>query len=100
MKMTSRERVLCVLNGGIPDRVPWIENFISNEVVESLTGHTRFVHATYGHKIENPGMIRIPPIIREILPIDNISYDFSPPRFAQTQQLNGHDHVMGGKIKS
>lgn len=34
--MNSRERVLAVLAGEIPDRVPWIENYVSNEVMAGL----------------------------------------------------------------
>ena len=41
--MNSRDRVLTVLEGGIPDRVPWIENYIANEVAEALLGRKDFV---------------------------------------------------------
>ncbi len=97
--MNSRERVLAVLNGEIPDRVPWIENFISNEVMAGLAGNTEFVHATYSQKIETPGMIRIPPEIHRLIPLDNISYDLAPPRFAKTERIDGHDHITEGLIK-
>jgi uroporphyrinogen decarboxylase len=97
--MNSRERVLAVLNGEIPDRVPWIENYISNEVMAGLAGNTDFVHATYSQKIETPGMIRIPPEIHRLIPLDNISYDLAPPRFAKTERIDGHDHITEGLIK-
>jgi uroporphyrinogen-III decarboxylase len=98
--MTSRERVLAVLDGKTPDRVPWIENGISNEVVEALLGHANFVRKTYSQKIEKPGMIRIPPAVREIIPLDNIAYDMSPPRFAETQKIGNQHYVKGGMIKT
>ena len=97
--MNSRERVLAVLNGQIPDRVPWIENYVSNEVMAGLLGHENFVHATYSQKIERPGMIRVPPEMHKLVPIDNISYDLAPPRFAKTQRIDGHDHITEGLIK-
>ncbi len=97
--MNSRERVLAVLKGQIPDRVPWIENYVSNEVMAGLLGHENFVHATYSQKIERPGMIRVPPEIHKIVPIDNISYDLAPPRFAKTERIGGHDCITEGLIK-
>ncbi len=98
--MNSRERVLAVLNGEIPDRVPWMENFISNEVTAGLLGHNDFVKATYSQKIDFPGMIRISPDIRRVIPLDNISYDLAPPRFAKTERLGGHDNITEGLIKT
>ena len=97
--MKSRERVLTVIKGGIPDRVPWVENHISNEVMAGLLGHENFVHCNYSHKIDSPGMIRIPPEIHKIIPIDNISYDLSPPRFAKTQKIGGQYSITEGLIK-
>lgn len=97
--MNSRERVLAVLAGEIPDRVPWIENYVSNEVMAGLLGHENFVHATYSQKIERPGMIRVPPEVHKLVPIDNLSYDLAPPRFAKTERLGGHDHITEGLIR-
>ena len=34
--MTPRERVLCTLNGGIPDRVPWVEIYVQPGMAEKL----------------------------------------------------------------
>jgi uroporphyrinogen decarboxylase len=41
--VNSRERVLAVLSGNIPDRVPWIENYVSDEVTAGLLGHENFI---------------------------------------------------------
>lgn len=97
--MISRERVLTVLEGGIPDRVPWVENYISNEVAAGVFGHDNFVPCSYSQNIKTPGMIRIPPELPQVLPLDAISYDFAPPRFAKTQLLGGQEHVTEGLIK-
>ena len=98
--MTPRERVLAVLNGSIPDRVPWIENYISNEVTGALLGRSDFHRATYSQKIEKPGMIRIPPEVRDAIPLDNISYDLAPPRYAKTENIDGHDHITAGLLRA
>jgi hypothetical protein len=98
--MTSRERVLAVLAGRIPDRVPWMENYVSNEVMAGVAGHDHFVKGTYSQKIERPGMIRVPPEVGRYLPLDNLSYDLAPPRFAKTERLGGQDHVTEGLIKT
>ena len=98
--MNSRERVLAVLAGDIPDRVPWIENYVSNEVVARLLSTQNFLHTNYSHKIVRPGMIRIPPEVRNVLPLDNISYDMAPPRYARTENIGGHEHVTEGLIKT
>ena len=98
--MTSRERVLAVLSGAIPDRVPWVENYISNEVTARLLGTNDFCHATYTQKIEKPGMIRIPPDVRKVIPLDVVSYDLAPPRYAKTENIDGHDHITEGLLRS
>ena len=99
--MNSRERVLSVLKGELPDRLPWIENFVSNEVMAGLLGHDNFdVPCTYSQKIDFPGMIRVSPDLRKVIPIDNISYDLVPPRFAKTEKLGGHDNITEGLIKT
>lgn len=98
--MNSRERILTVLEGGIPDRVPWVENYISNEAAAGVFGHEDFVHCNYSQNIKTPGMIRTPPELPKVLPLDAISYDFAPPRFAKTQLLDGQEHVTEGLIKT
>ena len=98
--MKSRERILTVLEGGIPDRVPWVENYISNEVAAGVFGNEDFFHCSYTQNITKPGMIRIPPELPGSLPLDAISYDFAPPRFAKTEKLDGQDHVTEGLIKT
>jgi len=43
--MTSKERVLTVLRGGIPDKVPWGEWAIDYDTVEKIIGHETFYRA-------------------------------------------------------
>jgi methanogenic corrinoid protein MtbC1 len=44
-------------------------------------------------------MIRVPPEVHQLVPIDNLSYDLAPPRFAKTERLGGHDHITEGLIR-
>lgn len=39
--MNSRERILAVLNGEIPDRIPYFEITFSRDVVRRHTGESR-----------------------------------------------------------
>lgn len=41
MPMTARERFLCALQGGCPDRVPWAEFYMSDELKTALDANTR-----------------------------------------------------------
>lgn len=43
--MNSRERVLCVLEHKIPDRVPWGEYAIDYDTVEKILGHETYLRA-------------------------------------------------------
>lgn len=46
--MTARERVLTVLNRGVPDRVPWLEHGIAREIqVQLMAGRTDFTPAEF-----------------------------------------------------
>ena len=82
-QMTPRERVMCALNRGQGDRVPWIENYIHLGMVKQLLGREVDVI---------PG-VRIAPEVHEKLCIDNISYDFRPPIYAETEQRGDLIHI-------
>jgi len=45
--ITSRERVLTVFEGGIRGRLPWFENYISEEVEEGLRGNGAMLRAFF-----------------------------------------------------
>jgi hypothetical protein len=42
--MTSRERVLCALQREVPDRIPWVEGIVSDDLATRLCGETIRVH--------------------------------------------------------
>jgi len=92
--MTSRERVLAVLAGQMPDRVPWMENFVSREVIAGLQGIRGIVPAPHSDRV------LVPPEARRLIPLDNLTYDFSPARFTVTVRSGGQDIITDGRIKT
>ncbi len=104
MPMTSRERVLTALARREPDRVPWVENNISNEVAQALLKRDDFVRTGYSQIPGRPGVLRIPPEVCQVLPVDSLSIDFSPPRYVVTKametELSHHDVAVEGRIKT
>ena len=75
-QMTPRERVLTTLKLGQADRVPWVESYIHSSLVNKILG--REVTAIPG--------ARIAPQIHEKLCLDNITYDFRPPIYAEVEK--------------
>ena len=99
-EMTSRERVQCVLNGEIPDRVPYVEMGIDFPFICKLldldipTG--RFFES--GEYESAP--IDIQMQVNEILHRDNLVYSMLPP--IPAVKVPGHDGILffkDGKIK-
>ena len=91
--MTSRERVLATLAGRMPDRVPWIENYISDKVAAGLRGSAEA-------PLKFSQNVRVPPDLRRYIPLDNLSYDFSPNRFVTTITSGDQDIIVDGLIKT
>ena len=75
--MTSRERVLKVINREIPDRVPWMEAYVYDSLVSRIIGR----------EVKSPDGTKIPKEAFEVLAIDNLSYDFRPPEFVDKKNL-------------
>ncbi len=84
-QMTPRERVLIALKGGQADRVPWVENYV----------HSSLVNKILGREVVSLKGVRVAPEIHEKLCIDNITYDFKPPTYAQTEKRG--DLIMVGE---
>jgi uroporphyrinogen decarboxylase len=75
-QMTPRERVMTTLKLGQADRVPWVENYVHSSLVNSIFGRAI---------VPIPGA-RFSPEIHKKLCIDNITYDFKPPIYAQVEK--------------
>jgi len=89
--MTSRERVLAALHLNEPDRVPWVESYIHRSIGEAILGK----------KVnEIPRNVRIAPEFLDVLSIDNLSYNFAPPRFANIERRGDLDIVGEGYLKT
>jgi len=89
-KMSSRERVIAALNLEEPDRVPWVEKYVHYQLASQLLGHK---------VTPRPGE-RISPKLLEILPLDNLSYNFQPPTFIERQWTVGDASMGKGLLHS
>lgn len=75
LRMLPRERVLTALNLKEPDRVPWVEKYVHWQLASKILGVPI---------IPIPGS-RTPPELLNVLPLDNISYNFFPPTFVKKE---------------
>lgn len=80
-QMTPRERVLTALKLGQPDRVPWVENYV----------HPSLVNKIVGREVTPIPGARMAKEIHEKLCIDNITYDFRPPIYAEHEKRGDLD---------
>ncbi|MEW6672483.1 MAG: uroporphyrinogen decarboxylase family protein [Thermodesulfobacteriota bacterium] len=89
-QMTSRERVLTALKREIPDRVPWVENYV----------HTGLINQILGRTIRPIPGTRLGTEIQEKLCLDNISYDFRPPIYADTEKSGDLEQIKRPRLKT
>ena len=89
-KMTSRERVMTALKGGRPDRVPWVESYVHSSLVNKILG--REVHPVKG--------ARFAAEIHEKLCLDNITYDFRPPIYAEIEWRGDLEMIKAPKLRN
>ncbi|MDD5596809.1 MAG: hypothetical protein PHV82_02625 [Victivallaceae bacterium] len=83
--MSSRERVLTALNGGEPDRTPFCEQNIAQNVLMSITGSDKELSQKD---------------ISKLLKRDNIAFDLTPPFFAKKEiSDDGQSYFTEGLIK-
>jgi len=97
--MTSRERVLAALKLKQPDRVPWVESSVHNNLVEKLLKRSDFEKASVTQLFALPGA-RFSPAVFEVLAIDNMNFSLAPPRFVTSRSVEGMDMIIGGLIKT
>ncbi len=89
-KMLPRERVLTALKGGIPDRVPWVESYVHGGLVNKILG--REVTPIKG--------ARFAVEIHEKLCLDNITYDFRPPIYAEKEMRGDLEMIKTPWLKN
>jgi hypothetical protein len=90
--MTGRERVLCVLNGDVPDRVPYLENGIDIPFMYRL-----LQRELASDQFFEPGEHVTPPLdmqkdVNEILHRDNVKNDARPP--IPAEMIEGKDQIL------
>lgn len=88
--MISRERVLTALKGGTPDRVPWVESYVHGGLVNKILG--REVTPIKG--------ARFAVEIHEKLCLDNITYDFRPPIYAEKEMRGDLEMIKTPWLKN
>jgi len=82
--MTSKERVLCALKRGTPDRVPFAESTINRQILGILFGEQSAADPVY---------------VAERLGIDVLAFRFFPPLCVNTIRLpDGRTWQTGGKL--
>lgn len=99
-EMTARERVQCVLNGGIPDRVPYVEMGIDFPFICKLLGLDIPADKFFDSGEYASAPIDIQIRVNESLHRDNLVYSMLPPIPAIKEP--GHDNILffaDGKIK-
>lgn len=90
--MNSRERVIKALKLGEPDRVPWVELYVRDRVVEGVLG--KKINTPYDfYRLRGP---RIAPEFTQKTNLDNSNYDFSPIRFTEIRYDETIDEYMFG----
>ncbi len=98
-KLTSRERVITALKLKQPDRVPWVESSVHNQLAEKLLQRSNFEKATVTQRFAVPGT-RIPPEVLEVIALDNLTFSIAPPRFVKSQSFAGMEMIADGLIKT
>lgn len=100
--MTSRERVLCALRREIPDRVPWIEGIVSDELASRLCGEKIEVNwdiAPDGTPVASGAYLaEQQKIVCRALGKDNLNYNAFAPVYAGRTSLQGVVVVGEGLI--
>ena len=89
-EMTPRERVLTALKLGQADRVPWVESYV----------HPSLVNKILGREVIPMKGARFSPEIHEKLCLDNVTYDFRPPIYAEIEKVGDLEMIREPWLKS
>lgn len=106
-KMIPRERVLTVLKGGIPDRVPWMEGITGNGIASSVCGfpiNVMWEVSPSGFPIQSGMELALEQIkVNEVFGKDNIQFSAFAPIYARrmVKADDGSNVLIGdGLIKT
>ncbi|MDP6040066.1 MAG: uroporphyrinogen decarboxylase family protein [Candidatus Latescibacteria bacterium] len=99
--MTSKERMLCALQRGVPDRVPYCEVGVSAQVIQGLSGEVANDHMGGGiDEMDNRGP-DTEIAVSQLLHRDNICYRMQQP--VPVERQVGADNIpyyLDGPVKS
>jgi len=98
--MNSRERFLCALGGGIPDRVPYCELGVDEPVIRKLLGEEMPAGRVFdaGEYADHP--VEVEKALSRAIGRDMIRFNFCPPIFAEKHIGEGNIAFYGdGLIK-
>jgi uroporphyrinogen-III decarboxylase len=90
-QLTPKQRVNKVLNGEIPDRVPWVDHFMSNDLPNQILKKTLKHHYKY---------IRNDPEILDYLGMDAFEFRVTAPVYCEILKDQGMEMYGRGLIKS
>jgi hypothetical protein len=106
-EMTSRERVITVLTGGIPDRVPWMEGITENNIASKVCGspiNVKWEVSPTGFPVQSGLKLASEQIkVNKIFGKDNIQFSAFAPIFAHRMEKikDGSNVLIGdGMIRS
>ncbi|HBN83549.1 MAG TPA: hypothetical protein DDZ89_06850 [Clostridiales bacterium] len=106
-KMTSRERVLTVLKGDIPDRVPWMEGITGNGIASAVCGvpiNVKWEVSPSGFPVQSGMELALEQIkVNKVFGKDNIQFSAFAPIYAKRMEKadDGSNVLIGdGLIKS
>jgi hypothetical protein len=99
--MTSRERVLCALSGGTPDRVPYCELGVDEAIVCQLLGRALSKDRAYESGENADNSVEVEKALSRVLGRDNIRYNLCPPIAAERHVGEGNVLFYGdGWVKN
>ncbi len=106
-KMTSRERVLAVLSGQIPDRVPWMEGITQNKIASIVCNepiNVKWEVSPTGFPVQSGMDLAKEQIkVNKVFGKDNIQFSAFAPIFAHRMEktTDGSNVLIGdGMIRS
>ncbi|MCK5843635.1 MAG: hypothetical protein KAG97_02935 [Victivallales bacterium] len=86
-EMNSRERVLCALAGGVPDQVPFAEQYVGGSIIKKLLNLRDGETHTWS-------------MLADALGNDIVKFAMHPPLYCEYHIADGQSYVGDGKIKS
>lgn len=115
-ELTPRERVLTALRRGVPDRVPWIENEIEEELQVKIMGTTEYEPADlcrklgmsgFGYHFPKGGKVAASQALQTSNSVKDsfyhpskITFDFVPPWIAEmgVDEATGRSYIVRGLL--